>query len=186
MQFRNKIRLLFIIAFSLLGYQGISQNLTNDNSDYVKCYWGDVGLGGSSLGSISAALGFHFEINRHVLITANIMGEANSFIDFSSKPKIDVNTFNLLVGKISKQKSSIITYSAGLGLINYYKKTYPGGFLSPLPAVTTKKYSIGIPLLISGYLIGFRTVGFGLSVYANLNTINTTAGLTLNFGIGRM
>lgn len=155
-----------------------------DESLTPRSFWGSIGLGRSSLGSIAVSIDGNVELKKSILFTAIAQGESNSFLDFSTRESKDVSTFDLLLGKIYKQKSTLITMSSGLGLIMVNTRTSSGGIL--YPSTNKKQSTIGIPLLFRAYGVAFRTVGIGIGFYSILNTIKTTAGVTFNVSIGRI
>jgi hypothetical protein len=151
-----------------------------------RCYFVSVGLGGSSLGAYSTMVKFNVEIKNQWLLGANFMSETNTkLFNGRSDNETDVNTTNLLAGKIFKQYGLIGSLSTGLGLVEVYTRNNNNGTLSST-GIEQTKHTVGIPIVAQGYVVLFKTVGLGLGAYANINTIKTTAGFSLNFALGYM
>jgi len=146
-----------------------------------RCYWGSFGFGPSSLGAFSGSFNANAELANRVLVTAGVQGETKAFLSNSA----EVDSYNILVGKIFKKKFSLLSVSVGLSLVDVVNTTGYDLFSSQ-PPVKTDQYTIGIPILIQGYLVAFQTVSLGFNGYINLNTINTTAGIMVSVAIGRM
>jgi len=166
--------LLLAMAFN----KGFSQAVPNDSTKISKSYWGSVGIGASSSG-FSASFIANAELLNRWLISANVQGEGPLFGDGN-----EVTTFNVLAGKVFKQKFCFLTLSAGLGYISVTNVSNSFNFFSP--AVTTQRSTIGLPIVVQGYLVAFQTLGIGLSGYVNLNTIQSTAGINICIALGRL
>jgi hypothetical protein len=177
----------FLIAIFLAGVVSAASGQVRsvDSTGIRKSYWiaGRVGL--STLGSVSGMLVANAEIKNHILISASTTGETNGILDFSATHSVDVSSFNMLAGKIYKQRHSLISFSAGLGLVKIdTHDSEPGIFGKVYPE--SSETTIGIPLLIQAYAIGFQTIGVGLNLYGNLNTKQSTAGIQVCLALGRI
>jgi hypothetical protein len=183
-----KIKIITSVCIAMLVCaftKGLAQVSTKDTSKIPRCYWMALGLGASSLGSLSGTINANAEISNRWLLTANVGIEQNTFLNLSSSPNVQVTTFNILAGKIYKKKISFIALSAGLALVNVY--TYNNaGLFGEAPVHKLNQYTVGVPLLIQGHVIRAQAVGIGLSGYVNLNTIQTTAGLNICLVFGRI
>ena len=82
------------------------------------------------LGSYSTIANGNLEIIDHWLIAAAITSEANSVSNVTPAPNIRMNTYNILAGKIYKQMFSLVTLSAGLGVVSVYTYNNPLGAAS--------------------------------------------------------
>ncbi len=188
-----KIRIIIYICIPMLAFifttasaQVSTKDSTNkDAAQIPRCYWAGFGLGASTLGALAGNVNVNAEISNQWIITANAEIEANRFLNFSSSPNVQVTTYNVLAGKIYKGKISFFTLSAGIGLVDVYTYNNPGLF-SDAPVHKSDQYTVGVPLLIQWYVIRFQAVGIGLSGYANLNTIQTTAGFNISVVFGRI
>jgi hypothetical protein len=127
-------------------------------------------------------LGANAEIKNNILISANLIGETNQ--TFMSRPRhiVDLTSFNALAGKIYKQRNSLISFSAGLGLVRVDRNDLD--LFSKKTEIS--ETTVGIPLSIQAYAIGFQTIGVGLNLYGNLNTKQSTAGIHLSVALGRI
>ena len=134
----------------------------------------------SALGSVSAMLGANAEVKNRLVVSLNWTGETSSVLDFTAKHVVDVNSFNILAGKIYKQRNSLMSFSAGLGLARVHT------FDSRNGAASYTETTVGLPLSIQAYAIGFQAVGAGLNLYANLNTKQSTAGIHVSLALGRI
>jgi hypothetical protein len=167
--------LVLIVAFN----RGFSQAVPNDSTKIPKSYWGSLGVGQSSLGAFAGKLDANAEFANRLLVTASFQGETNSILGGTQ-----LASYNLLLGKIFKQRISMFTLSAGIGLVNVTTKSF--NLFSTEPSVSTSQTGIGLPIVIQGYLVAGQTVGFGVSGYLNLNTVKTTAGITFSLAIGHL
>jgi len=184
-----KITPIALIAGVLLlftHFNAYSQDTAKNRSNIPRCYFVGFGFGGSSLGAFSAIANANVEIKNRWLLGLNFQGESKTALfDGHSENEVDVNTTNFLIGKIYKQPNTFVTISTGLSFAEVYTRDYNGGIFGSINNKRTR-HTIGIPLVAQGYLVAFKAVGIGLSCYANLNTIQTTAGFNVNFALGRM
>jgi hypothetical protein len=175
--------LLFAITFT----RSFAQSASRDSTKTPKSYWATFGLGYSSLGSIAAHLDGNAEIWNKCVITANLQTEVSDFFGKAGTTNFQVTTYNLLAGKIFKQKLTFITVSAGLGLVDV--NTYNGydkGILVFVKTDSKNQFIGGVPIIIQWYGVINEVVGFGINGYVNLNTVRTTAGFTINIALGRI
>ncbi len=192
---------LIIFAFVLTFSNSFGQFAKPDSTKQaLKSYWATLGFGASTIGyAFTAAL--NAELPGSYVVSAYAQAEFNRFaINVLGPPSGDftyVYNYDLLCGKIFKQRISFFTISAGLGVINYTSYTDSiyvisqgsGLFNSTYGAVRINprdRYALNIPILLQGYLVIAKPVAIGISGYVNLNSIHTTAGITLNIALGRM
>jgi len=163
---------VYVKAFRMAGYR----KAFGDGIIIPRSYWGSLGIGTGSLGSFTFSVNANQEFSYRLLITACAQAETNAFFGSTT-----IASYGVLAGEVFKQKFSLFTVSAGLSIVNVGTSS---GFFNSVPV--TSQTTIGIPILIQGYLVGLQTVGLGLNAYANLNSIRSTLGLTLNLALGRM
>ena len=177
------IATLISIGFVSAAYAQVN---TIDSLRVPKSYWVVAGGGLSTLGSVSATLIANAEIQNNILLSGSWIGETNvRILDSRASHNVDVSSYNALAGKVYKQRHSLISFSAGLGLVRVKSWDSGGGVFGKVsPAVT--ETTVGIPLLIQAHAIGFQAVGVGLNIYGNLNMKQSTAGVHLNIALGRM
>jgi 3-deoxy-D-arabino-heptulosonate 7-phosphate (DAHP) synthase len=173
-----------ITAFICFGIVSIAsgQSISTDSITIPRSYWVSGGVGLSTLGSASAGLVANAEIKNRILISAGWIGETSEkILDFSTNHSVNVSSFNALAGKIYKQRNSLISFSAGLGLVRLETRDTGGARVSSVTETT-----IGIPLLVQAHAIGFQAIGVGLNLYGNLNMKQSTTGIHLSIALGRI
>ena len=198
----NKIFIYLIIFALLLTFSNCFGQFAKPDTikQNPKSYWGTFGFGASTIDyAFTAAL--NAELSGNYVVSASAQAEFNRFeINILGPASGDftyVYNYDLLFGKIFKQRISFFTISAGLGVINYTSYTDSvyvisqgsGLFNSTYGAVTINqrnRYALNIPILLQGYLVIAKPVAIGFSGYVNLNRVHTTAGITLNIALGRM
>jgi hypothetical protein len=166
---------VYVKAFRLAAYE----KAIDDNSNIQKCYWVAAGFGPSSLGFLSLGANINGELPGRQLITANIIGDTQSLLGGSEE-----TNFGLLYGHIFKQGSFFFTVSAGISAV--YFETADVYLFSTMSSTKTSQSGVGVPILIQGYFVAGQVVGFGVNAYVNINSIQTTAGLTLTLALGRL
>jgi hypothetical protein len=195
----------FVFAFILLLVvtrgKSFAQHATADSVKLPKSYWATLGVGGSSLGSLTGAATANAEVWNKTMVTIGSQAEVNNLKLVGPPPGnyISLTNQNLLFGKVFKQKLTFIAASIGVGVINvvsYTDSTYfvshnQNGFLDLSNYNTVKTHqknqkAINIPILVQGYILVAEPVGFGFNAYLNLNKLRTTAGVTINIALGRM
>jgi hypothetical protein len=179
---------LLITTFICVGMlsAAFGQVKSADSTQVPKSYFAAGGIGLSSLGSFSAMLVANAEIKNRILLSANWIGETNvRILDSRAGHDVDVNSFNLLAGKIYKQRHSLISFSTGLGLVKVDERDVGGGVFGKVNPVG-RETTVGIPVLVQAYAIGFQAIGVGLNLYGNLNTKQSTAGFQLSVALGRI
>jgi hypothetical protein len=176
-----------ILLLAVTSTRSFAQESRRDSAKTPKSYWATFGLGYSSLG----ALAFHLDANAEAwnkcVITANLQTEVSDLFGKAASNNFQVNTYNLLAGKIFKQKVTFITVSAGLGIVDVI--TYNGydkGFFDFVKTSQNSQFTVGVPIIVQWYGVVTEVVGFGINGYVNLNTVRTTAGFTINIALGRM
>jgi len=170
--------ILIVLVLTVAFNKCFSQAGVNDTTKIRKCYWGSVGIGGSTSG-FSASINANAELSNRWIIAANVQGEGPLFGNGNQVAEV-----NVFAGKILKQKFSFFTLSAGLGYVSIANVTNSFNFNSP--SVTTYRSTMGVAVSIQGFLVGFQTLGIGLSGYVNLNTIQSTAGINICVALGRL
>ena len=143
-------------------------------------------MGQSSVGGLSGTLNINAQIPNNWLLTLGLDVGGDRFGTQYSDNNISktVGSYNVLIGKIARQKYSIVSVSAGLGLVEI--ETGAGSYYTQTPFTNTRQYTVGIPIVFQTYLVGLQAVGLGISGNINLNTVKTTAGINLCFALGRM
>jgi len=169
------IMLVLTVAFD----KGFSQGMQSDTAKMPNGYWGSLGLGETSLGFFTGRADANAELSDGYLIAGSAQVESSSVFGGT-----EVDSYDILFGKIFKQGISMFTLSAGLGLVNVTTKS--STLFSTAPQVTTSQTGIGLPIVIQGYLVAGQTFGFGVSGFLNLNTVKTTAGVMFSLAIGRL
>jgi len=158
----------------------------SDNTKIPNAYWASFGAGASSLGALSGMYSVNVQIPHNWLVTVDLDGGANrSGKTYDTNYSQSVISFNILAGKMARQKFSLFTLSAGLGLVDVHTGLGSYG-LQDAPYINKDQYTLGIPIVIQGYLVGLQAFGIGFSGNINLNTIKPTAGINLSFALGRM
>jgi len=166
---------VYVKAFRIAAYE----KAVDDNSNIQKCYWVAAGFGQSSLGFFSIGANVNGELPRRQLITASVIGDTQSFLGGSDETNI-----GLLYGHIFKQGSFFFTVSAGISYV--YFETIDVYLFSTMPSTKTSQSGVGVPILVQGYFVAGQVVGFGINAYVNINSIQTTAGLTFTLALGRL
>jgi hypothetical protein len=183
-----KTKIIIICSFLIVGAATCyAQDTTKTTYHVPKAYWGNLGFGASSLGAFSGALYLNAQITNKLLITAGGQAETNdsNFIDFGPARQTNLGTANILIGSITKGQYALFTFSAGVSYVDLNTKNLTG-FFSSTPSSSTDQYSVGVPLLVQGYWVIGQCLGFGGSLYANINTLQSTVGFTVNLAFGRM
>lgn len=183
--------IIFLPAVILLANftTAYSQTVKPDSITARRNYWASISLGASSLGQLSAGLDVNAELANHWAIAANIKGESNRFLDiYQETPNVDVTTYNILGGKIFKQRSSFLTVSAGLGLADVYTYTYllPNGSYAKDITSQQDRYALNIPIEVQMYFVPVTPFAVSIGAYVNINNVKTTAGISGKFSFGRM
>jgi hypothetical protein len=179
-----KTYVLTIILFAATITASTAQT-SPDNSNIPHAWWGAIGIGASSLGAISGEYSINVQIPNNWLISAYIEGGTNKLGKFSdSNTYQDVVNFSLLAGKIARQKYTLLSVSAGLGLVDV--RTGTGSYSLGTPYTNKDQYTVGVPIILQTYLVGLQACGIGLNANFNINTIKPTANINLCFALGRM
>jgi hypothetical protein len=157
----------FAILFVLTGIftNAVGQTTRRDSTRIPKAYWVGSGGGFSFLGDVEIMYNANAEIGNHWLITSLAQVEAKFF----GSGNANIFTFGLQAGKVYKRGTGIFALSAGFAIMR----------------VNDQK-TAGVPVLIQAHTVILQTVGFGINLYANLNTISPSAGLNLTVALGRM
>lgn len=162
-----KIKTIVLLTLITFIYKtGFSQASHPDSNKVPHAYWVGGGIGGSTEG-IELMANANAELGHHWLITGT--AQLESYVVGGG---LTVISYNLLGGKIYKQKASLFSFSAGLGAVSF--DDHPS------------KVTVGVPVLLQTYWVIGQTFGFGLNATANLNSIQPTAGLSLNIALGRI
>jgi hypothetical protein len=165
-RFIMKIKILafFVIIILACNFKTARAQVVKPDSiqQVPHAYWLAGGLGGSSRG-IELMSNANAELGHKWLVTGTAQIESAAFGSGE-----DVEQFNVLGGKIFKEKASLFSVSAGLGIVYINKAT------------------VGIPVLFQVYLVGGQFIGIGLNACANLNPTEPTAGFSINIALGRM
>ena len=191
---------IFITSKSAAQYAK-KDSIKNTNLTVPKSYWATLGLGGGTVG-ITAAATANAQLGGHSMVSASAQTEQNVQSYYYGVPSgkfAEVNNYNLLLGGLFKQRVSFISVSTGLGIvhsISYIDSVYVASRTTDIIYTITKygstkinqnaRYALNIPLLVQGYIVVAEPVGFGFNAYLNLNSVRTTAGLTVNIALGRM
>ena len=156
------------------------------NSKIPKCIWGSFGMGVSAgtSGGGNVAINGNIEIPLGQLIT--LEGRTAPSYPLG----ISINSFGVLYGIIFKQEYSFFTISVGITEVivdNTFEDTSPSNSWFK-PDITTRVTTIGVPILLQYYAVVGRHqhFGFGVSVFANINSAQTLAGINLSLGFGRL
>jgi len=163
---------LYVKTYRLAAYK----RALDDQVIIPRCCWGSLGAGGNTAGDGAFSVNVNEEFAQKLLVTESLQLETNGFLASTS-----VVNYSVLAGKIFKRKFSMFTLSAGL---SYVTMTVSPGLFSDTPAI--HQSTVGIPVLIQAYLVALQTFGLGINAYANLNSVKTTAGITLSIAIGAL
>lgn len=174
--------LFLLLLVSFFSTRSLAQALTKDSTGFRPSIWGSVGLGTSSLGFISGLASVNVEAAGHFILSANATEESNSLI-FSN---VNVTTVNVLAGTIFKEKYFLLALSAGLGYANVYNVDPSSEFVYGKPVTGANRNTVNIPVMAQGYAVLAPGFGLGLGGYLNLNSIKTTAGVTVSIAFGRL
>lgn len=176
--------IFFPVALVLVGCTAVfGQTATTDSINLKPNYWGSIGGGPTTLGSVGFNADLNAEMSDHWFISTEGQVETKTLNLFGSN--VSTATFNVLAGKIFKQKLTFITVSAGLGLVDLNTFT-SGGLFPTTPSSSKDQYGLNIPVEVNVYLVPVTPFAVGVGAYLNLNAINTTAGITLRLAFGRM
>ncbi len=163
---------VYVKAFRQAAYE----RALDDNDKIEKCSWFAFGFGpstGPSNDSSDVFLNGNLELYGKSLVTADIRINPAIF-------GTDVENYSILLGKITKQKFSFFTASAGISFVSSHT-TYLFSSRN-----NSNEAGIGIPILLQGYVVAAQAVGLGINVYANINTIGSSAGISFCLAFGRL
>ena len=163
---------VYVKAFRQAAYE----RALDDNAKIAKCSWVALGYGSNTgsynhVGNINLFLNGNLEISNNLLLTADLIADPGPY------GNVDLN-YAFLFGNIFKQKVSFLTASIGFELVNEITNSF-------LFARVTNT-GIGIPILIQGYVVAAQSVGLGINVYANINTVKSSAGISISLAFGRL
>ncbi|MDB5132068.1 MAG: hypothetical protein JWR02_1817 [Mucilaginibacter sp.] len=187
---------VFMSAIMLLACctAAFGQAAATNNINAKHNYWGSLGFGPTTFGSSVLGGDLNAEIANQWVISAESKVELQSFLSSN----VTVTTYDILAGKIFKQKFSFITVSAGLGLVDLntvttstnaptVSSTPQNQFTLTFPSYTWHdQYALNIPIEVQMYFVPVTPFAVGVGAYVNLNTIRTTAGFTVRLALGRM
>jgi hypothetical protein len=179
----------FTLTIVLLAATLTTVNAQTDTSKIPHAWWLNMGFGIGTLRSLSANIGVQAEIPKQWLISASFQTEPNHFGEKSlggAVHDVEINSGDLLLGKIYKQTYSFWSVSAGLSLVNMDIHDSYGVFPGAPASTQNNRYTIGIPIVVQGYVVGLQCAGIGLNGYVNLNTLQTTAGFQFQVALGRI
>jgi hypothetical protein len=162
-----------------------AQITPTDSIKLRRSFWIELGIGGSSLGSGAIAGSTHVEFKNHLLMSFSAQAEVNRSLNFSSYPTKQVSTYNLLAGRIVNQHFGVLAISGGLGFVNYHTST-SNDLFSSAATIEKDNNSVNFPILVQENFELGRVIDLGISGYANLNTVQTTAGISVNLIFGRL
>lgn len=179
----------FVLTLVLFTVTFTTVNAQTDTTKIPHAWWLNAGFGLGTLRSLSANIGVQAELPKHWLISATFQTEFNHFgekILGGAVHDVTINTSNVLIGRIHKQTYSLWSVSTGLSLVNMDIHDSYGVFPGAPASTQNNRYTIGIPIVVQGYVVGGQFAGIGLSGYVSLNTLQTTAGVQLQVALGRM
>ncbi|MBW4889799.1 hypothetical protein KXQ82_08730 [Mucilaginibacter sp. HMF5004] len=155
----------------------------NDSLRTPSSLWLSFGVGSNSITDAWGRFDMNVEIAHRWLLTGNVAGSIAEHIINVPTHVARHGTADLLFGRLYKKGQCLFSASAGLGLthFNSYDTDGTGSYLNQHIQNT-----IGIPVLVQGYLVGFNTLGVGIGGYANFNTVRNEVGLSLSFAFGKM
>jgi hypothetical protein len=179
----------FTLTIVLLVATVTTVNAQTDTTKIPHAWWVNMGFGKGTLGSLSANVALQAEVPKHWLISASFQAEPNHVGTKNlggAAHDVDINSGNLLFGKIYKQTYSFWSVSAGLSFVNMDINDSYGIFPGAPASTQNNRYTVGIPIVVQGYIVGLQCAGIGLNAYVNLNTLQTTAGFQVQVALGRM
>jgi hypothetical protein len=182
-----KIAIAFFFPAALLlagSTSAFGQTTGADSINLKPNYWGSIGGGPTTLGAIGLNADVNAEISDHWFISTEGQVETQTFLNLFGS-NVSTASLNVLTGKVFKQRLTFITVSAGLGLVDV--NTYnSGGLFSNTPSSSQDQYAVNVPIEVNVYFVPVTPFAVGVGLYANLNAINTTAGVTVRLAFGRM
>ncbi len=145
--------------------------------------WGSAGFGISTYGLVLNAH-IAFQQDAH-LFTANM--NYNMEFGFSSEYAPDnILELSFLYGRSYGNSSLIMSYSTGLGYVRVDK--YIGESYTPYGDKYQKRdVNSTVGLTVQGEILSllYDNIGYGLTGFVNLNTIQPFAGITMSIYVGK-
>lgn len=176
--------LLLLIPLQMFG-QADSPNNQNAPNQH---FWIKFGLGSyDSRRDPGISLYSSITYQRNDMVKLRFMlNEEFSLFDFDEK----FYDFGLLYGKSKTFEWTKISAYAGIGLFTgILKGDYigpgNGGWFSPNEYEKKNFTTYGIPLEVEFSILPKQLLGAGISIYSNINNVNSLYGVALKFEIGR-
>ncbi|UCE05771.1 MAG: hypothetical protein JSW07_19605 [bacterium] len=164
-----------VVAFMIFLFDS-SYAQFNKSSVKKKYYWVNFGAGAGSIGenaiALSANATYHFGKN---LLTLRSAGTGELFGK-------TIGDDGILYGIVLMQKQ--VLFSVGVGLASV-KGSFSHGLFSSRPPEKIGP-TIGIPLEAQLFWRPAHFLGIGLYAFANLNSEEPFAGITLGFQFGKL
>jgi hypothetical protein len=173
----------FSFSYSQVSYKSDSLKI-----NYKPSTWLDIGYGWST-----RKLGFYGSLNaelkNHWLLTLSYDRAYSPVINNPfllgvpipmHEAGFDINSLSLKIGRITKGKSGLISWSAGISSLA--STEYPeNGLFTEAKSKKTIGFSIDAKIIASG-----RFAGIGIIPYANINSIKSYMGFTFCIAIGQL
>ena len=199
-----KIKVMITLAIIIAGIgRSAAQDTARSKVNIPHAYWVDLGIGSSTLGGGGSLIYGNAQITKNIVITGGFHFEtdqtsSSKAFDFSPYPaykETNLSSTSLLIGKINKGEGAMYVISAGISYVEHADRYHSafGGFsfgsssAGGSGAVDTQtKYTIGLPVLIRGYLVIGQCVGLGLGIHGNFNKEQCTGGVDLILSFGQI
>jgi hypothetical protein len=167
--------LLWIIPFSGLDAQ------TTDPSE--PAVWGSIGLGASSLGP-AGVLGLSYSRDHYHLFSVRALG-GGTFDPMGSGERTDVSEVGLMYGRGAAGSRSWRSISGGLGMVRGERS---GAVDWETGETGEETFGPVLGLLLEAQLlfVPTRSIGVGLTGFANWNPEASFAGVALSGHVGRL
>jgi hypothetical protein len=180
-------RLACLLLFACAHITAYSQK--SDSTTLRRSFWLGFGYGAStnrqSISGLINNVNLNYQLRGNRLITFNAQGDLGEQVFYTPGHITNISAFDILGGKIYTGNSSLFIIQAGLGLVHahsYDRTNIPTNIIYN----ETNRYTLGIPLSVHTYLVGFKAMGIGIGAWANLNLIQPVAGINLNYAFGRI
>ncbi len=151
------------------------------------CIWVNGGVGLSSLGSVGLSANLSVQYGE-ILFSMRTTRNIESLDAFTRS--VVLNDLGLLIGFASKKSELHSSISIGVALVTGYQFEP----LNPFPLVFDDgnveghdiSSKIGIPIEAQFFLRSSSYIGFGVYMYANINAVQSFAGITLSLQLGKL
>lgn len=184
--------LIFTIALRLIT---TGQDTTHKRLQY-RMGIGIIGIGGgyipteySDKNGIAGSLEFAIQ-KKQLLYSIGVTSVGEFKTISTSNVSQSVAGINVMIGKKMLDTRIFTALKTGLSMVIF---TYRGDLISVTPGIfgyatyqRLNKVTIGFPLEVQALYVGGKKYGIGVSLFGNINTVNSFYGITLYQQFGRL